>query len=602
MKGRHRSPGVMAILALTLALALGSGFSQPARAASEDVAMFYDDLASLGQWVDYESYGPVWVPSNVGEDWRPYTDGRWVPTNDGYVFESEEPWGWATYHYGNWMPTPGYGWVWVPGRTWYPSTVEWRTTPDTAPVDNSYVGWAPIPPPDYVPTSDYAPAGYYSGMPQDNLLTSPFWIFAQAASFLLGFGQPYTPAYSYLYQPCLVPPSYVPVFFGQTSFLPGYYAPSYYPANYLAPGFAGAYSYGPPANYISRVTNINKTVINQTINNNTVNITKIHSVMAPTTVLNTNAAIRNIQPPALTQGKPLPPAQRLTNVNQARANLNKPNIVAAPTNIKPLTARIPKASPLAAQPVRTGIPGTALPAKSMMKLTPAQQTAIGKVPAAQQIHPVAPPLRSTVSGKPAAPTGAFKAPGPAVTPPAPGGAKPGAVRPGTFVTPGAGPATPAQPAVPAKPGAVPSGTFKPSVTPPVAKPGYTPAPKPSYTPPAAKPSYTPPAGKPSYTPPQPKPSYTPPAAKPSYTPPAAKPSYTPPAGKPSYTPPAAPKPSYTPPRPSYTPPQPKPSYTPPAPKAAPPRPAPPRPAPPRPAPAPKAPPSKTPPNKENKPQ
>ena len=29
----------------------------------------------------------------MNEDWRPYTDGRWVPTNDGYVFESQEPWG-----------------------------------------------------------------------------------------------------------------------------------------------------------------------------------------------------------------------------------------------------------------------------------------------------------------------------------------------------------------------------------------------------------------------------------------------------------------------------------------------------------------------------
>ena len=52
MKERRRSPVVMAILALTLALVLGSGFSQPARAASVDVAMFYDDLAPYGQWVD----------------------------------------------------------------------------------------------------------------------------------------------------------------------------------------------------------------------------------------------------------------------------------------------------------------------------------------------------------------------------------------------------------------------------------------------------------------------------------------------------------------------------------------------------------------------
>ena len=211
MKRTQRPLGFIVVLALGLALALGSGFPQPASAASEDVAIFYDDLSQYGQWVDYENYGPVWRPSNVSEDWRPYTDGRWTPTNDGYVFESQEPWGWATYHYGNWMPTPGYGWVWVPGRTWYPSTVDWRTSPATEAVDNSYVGWAPIPPPDYVPIQDYgygggAP-GYYPGAPVQNALSEPLWVFARAASFLLGFGQPYSPAYSYYDQQvrCLHP-------------------------------------------------------------------------------------------------------------------------------------------------------------------------------------------------------------------------------------------------------------------------------------------------------------------------------------------------------------------------------------------------------------
>ena len=116
-----------------------------------------------------ENYGPVWRPNNVEEDWRPYTDGRWVPTDDGYVFESQEPWGWATYHYGNWMPTENYGWVWVPGRTWYPSTVEWRTSPESKPVDASYVGWAPTPPPNYVPPAAYAPSVVLPGKPRGEI-------------------------------------------------------------------------------------------------------------------------------------------------------------------------------------------------------------------------------------------------------------------------------------------------------------------------------------------------------------------------------------------------------------------------------------------------
>ena len=163
----------------------------------------------------------------VEESFRPYVDGRWNLTEQGFMFETTEPWAWATYHYGNWMPTEGYGWVWVPGRTWYPSTVEWRTSPEDAPVDTSYVGWAPIPPPNYVQTQAYgAPSyypgysggapSYYPGAPVSDALTSPFWIFARAASFLLGFGQPYAPNYSYMNSGVLVPPSYVPVFSSST--------------------------------------------------------------------------------------------------------------------------------------------------------------------------------------------------------------------------------------------------------------------------------------------------------------------------------------------------------------------------------------------------
>ncbi len=131
--------------------------------------MFYDALSAYGNWVDYGNYGPVWYPTQgVTQNWRPYVDGRWVPTDDGWVFETGEPWGWATYHWGNWMPTSEYGWVWSPGSTWYPSTAAWRTS-------DEYVGWAPIPPDDYVPEPAYAPAGgYYPDEPVTGPLERPF--------------------------------------------------------------------------------------------------------------------------------------------------------------------------------------------------------------------------------------------------------------------------------------------------------------------------------------------------------------------------------------------------------------------------------------------
>ena len=177
--------------------------------------------------------------------------------------------------------------------------------------------------------------------------------------------------------------------------------------------------------YVSRVTNINRTVINRTIINNSTNITRINNVLPPQQVLTRNAGLRQITPPALVQGKRLPPAQRLTNIKQAQANLGKPNIVVAPKNLPPLTAQIPKAPPSAAQPVKGGFPGAGLPSKATMPLTPQQQAQIQKLPPNKQIQPVKPPLAGqTTSGVPGQP-----------------GAKPGQV----------------QPAVPGKPGQVQPG-------------------------------------------------------------------------------------------------------------------------------------------------
>ena len=388
MISRQRLLGIMAVLSLTFALVLGPGFTRTVQAASEDVAMFYDDLSQYGDWVEMENYGAVWRPNKVSEDWRPYTDGRWVPTDDGNVFESQEPWGWATYHYGNWMPTENNGWVWVPGRTWYPSTVEWRTSPESEPVDNSYVGWAPTPPPNYVPPAEYAPSSYYPGSPGGDSLSSPLWIFVKAAQFLLGFGQPYASNYSYMNSGYLMPPAYVPVFYDQTQYYQGYATPTYYPQNYFGgrrfgPGY---YNQGPSAVYLSRVTNINRTVINQTIIRNSTNISRIHGVMPSRRVMERHRYIRQIMPPALIQGHRLPPPNRVKNFRLAQANLNKPNLVPAPRNVPRVTATIPRVQPGAVHAGRGGRV-TALPAKAIMPLTPQMTQQIQKLPPQRQFEP-----------------------------------------------------------------------------------------------------------------------------------------------------------------------------------------------------------------------
>ena len=102
-------------------------------------ADFYEPLAAQGTWVEIGGYGRCWRPASVEVSWRPYCYGHWESTDCGWFWVSEEPWGWACYHYGRWYYDPVYAWVWVPGVDWAPAWVSWR-------YGGGYVGWAPLPP------------------------------------------------------------------------------------------------------------------------------------------------------------------------------------------------------------------------------------------------------------------------------------------------------------------------------------------------------------------------------------------------------------------------------------------------------------------------
>ena len=138
-----------ALLALLLGGIAGATLAQtslsagihigPSGRASVDIGFFYDDLAPYGNWIERPSYGWVWAPRSVSTSWRPYQDGHWVWTDLGWTWVSDEPYGWATYHYGRWYDDPELGWVWVPGDEWGPAWVSWQEGAD-------YIGWAPLPP------------------------------------------------------------------------------------------------------------------------------------------------------------------------------------------------------------------------------------------------------------------------------------------------------------------------------------------------------------------------------------------------------------------------------------------------------------------------
>nr|MDQ3625119.1 hypothetical protein [Verrucomicrobiota bacterium] len=127
----------LSILATTLLLSTAVPFARAEVSISVD--FFHEPLASHGSWMEVGDYGYCWQPRDVAEDWRPYSDGRWVYTDAGWTWDSDEPYGWAVYHYGRWTRLARVGWVWVPGTEWGPAWVSWRRSP-------RHVGWAPLPP------------------------------------------------------------------------------------------------------------------------------------------------------------------------------------------------------------------------------------------------------------------------------------------------------------------------------------------------------------------------------------------------------------------------------------------------------------------------
>ena len=137
----------------------------PAARAEDAVSLdfFYTNLQDKGDWLQTPEYGYVFQPrvAQQKRDWRPYSNGSWAHTDEGWLWNSREDFGWATYHYGRWTRLKGYNWVWVPGYEWAPAWVAFRGSREDGPsagrpaagrrrsdssTQVSYVGWAPLPP------------------------------------------------------------------------------------------------------------------------------------------------------------------------------------------------------------------------------------------------------------------------------------------------------------------------------------------------------------------------------------------------------------------------------------------------------------------------
>ncbi len=112
--------GRIAALATTLAIGATTGSAlilphyQSASAAAISVVT-HDRLSNYGNWRKSVRFGEVWAPS-VGINWRPYTDGAWIWTDDGWYWQSGEPFGAIVFHYGQWAYDDDLGWVLGPRR------------------------------------------------------------------------------------------------------------------------------------------------------------------------------------------------------------------------------------------------------------------------------------------------------------------------------------------------------------------------------------------------------------------------------------------------------------------------------------------------------
>jgi hypothetical protein len=133
-----------------------------AQYVSSDV-VGYEDLNDYGQWQQEPDYGAVWFPTQVADDWAPYTTGHWAWVAPwGWSWVDEAPWGFAPFHYGRWGHV-GRRWCWIPlprhrHGVYAPALVAWVGGPGGGAAmalgGGTAVGWVPLGPGEvYVPAA-----------------------------------------------------------------------------------------------------------------------------------------------------------------------------------------------------------------------------------------------------------------------------------------------------------------------------------------------------------------------------------------------------------------------------------------------------------------
>ena len=93
----------------------------------------YAALDDAGNWQASDKYGEMWVPKALPAGWAPYRNGHWRWLSPwGWSWVDDQPWGFATTHYGRWIQADGQ-WLWSPGKltanpVWAPAVVAFLGT------------------------------------------------------------------------------------------------------------------------------------------------------------------------------------------------------------------------------------------------------------------------------------------------------------------------------------------------------------------------------------------------------------------------------------------------------------------------------------------
>src|ERR1043166_3051545 len=107
------------------------------RSPRKENGWWSDPTDAAGGRPELRLVGALTAMARGGGGESPFSNGNWVRCDAGWLWVSEEPWGWATYHYGRWDMNAEFGWFWVPQTVWAPAWVSWHE-------GGGYIGWAAL--------------------------------------------------------------------------------------------------------------------------------------------------------------------------------------------------------------------------------------------------------------------------------------------------------------------------------------------------------------------------------------------------------------------------------------------------------------------------